>query len=187
MIKDIKQYEEYDRKDNNSRVSRNKSNENETNILKKLKGIMQTANHISKTRKKSSDKGGRSTDEREAYQMKEKGTNRQGGRKYYNYSQNDSRNESKITKRLRNRNISKEIIKSEDKLITAQYCLDPEQKGNKTQNLMRDICPICDKYVKTGVQCRYYQRWFHFKCKNTTEEQVSTEYPAEQQYICMQD
>ena len=92
MIKDIKKYEEYDRKDNNSRVSRNKSKENKTNILKKL-GIMQTANHISKTRKKSSDKGGRSTDEREAYQMKEKGTNRQGERKYYNYSQNDSRNE----------------------------------------------------------------------------------------------
>ena len=52
---------------------------------------------------------------------------------------------------------------------------------------MRDICPICDKYVKTGVQCGYCHRWFHFKCENTTEEQVLKEYPAEQQYICTQD
>ena len=28
---------------------------------------------------------------------------------------------------------------------------------------------------------------FHFKCENTTEEQISKECPAEQQYICMQD
>ena len=103
MIKDIQQYVEYDRKYNNSGVSRNKSNENETNIHKKLKRIIQTVNHISKTRKESSDKDGGSTDEREAYQMKEKGTN----------SQNDSQNESKITERLKTRSITKEIIKSE--------------------------------------------------------------------------
>ena len=52
---------------------------------------------------------------------------------------------------------------------------------------MREIRPICDKYVKTGVQCGYCQRWFHIKCKNTTEGQFSKEYPVEQQYICVQD
>ena len=62
-----------------------KSNENETNIHKKLKGIIETANNINKTRKESSDKDEGSTNEREAYQMKEKGTNRQGEKKYYNY------------------------------------------------------------------------------------------------------
>ena len=107
MIKDIKQYEEYDRKDNNSWVSRNKSNENETSIYKKLKGIIQAANHISKTRKESNDKGGRSTDEREAYQLKAKETNRQRDRKYYNYSQNDSQHVTKIRERLRTRSINK--------------------------------------------------------------------------------
>ena len=60
-------------------------------------------NHISKTRKESSHKDGGSTDERKAYQMKEKGAN----------SQNDSQNESKITERLKTRSITKEIIKSE--------------------------------------------------------------------------
>ena len=87
MIKDIKIYKEYDRKYNNSGVSRNKSNENQTNIHKKLKGIMQITYHISKTRKWSSDKDGGSTDEREAYQMTEKGTNRQREIKYDKYSQ----------------------------------------------------------------------------------------------------
>ena len=38
---------------------------------------------------------------------------------------------------------------------------------------MGDICPICDKYVKTEVQCGYCQRWFHFQRENTREEQVS--------------
>ena len=46
---------------------------------------------------------------------------------------------------------------------------DLEQKTIKTQNVMIDICPICDKYVKLGVQYRHCQRWFYFKCENTTE------------------
>ena len=78
MIKYIKQYKEYDRKDINSRVSRNKYNENETNVHKKLKGLIKTVYHISKTSNESSDKDAESTDEREAYQRKEKGTNRKG-------------------------------------------------------------------------------------------------------------
>ena len=65
-MEDVKQYEEYDRKDNNSEVSRKKSIEKETNIHKKLKGIIQTTYHIGKTRKESSGKDGGSTDETEA-------------------------------------------------------------------------------------------------------------------------
>ena len=67
MIKDIKKFEEHDRKDNNLGVSRNKSNENETKIHKKLKVIIQTMYHISKTRKGCSEKDGEA-------QMKEKHT-----------------------------------------------------------------------------------------------------------------
>ena len=33
-----------------------------------------------------------------------------------------------------------------------------EQKDIKSENCMK-----IDKYVKTGVQCGYCQRWFHFK------------------------
>ena len=87
--------------------------------------------------------------------MSEKGTNRQGERKYDNYNQNHSQNESKLTERLRTRSINKEIINQE---ITTEKLSDVEQKTNKTQNVMRLICPICDQYVKTGGECGYCQR-----------------------------
>ena len=45
----------------------------------------------------------------------------------------------------------------------------------------------CDKYVETGIQCGYYQRWFHFKCEGTTKEKVMQEYPEEMQYIYKKD
>ena len=86
MIKDIK-HEKYDRKDNSSGVSKTEDNGNETNIHKKLIRVIQTAYHISKTIKESSNKDEGSTNEREAYQRREKGTNRQGER-IHNYSQN---------------------------------------------------------------------------------------------------
>ena len=180
MIKDKKQNEENDRKDNNSGVSGNKDIENETNTHQKLKGVIQTAYHTIKTSKESSGKDEGSADE--VYQRKEKGTNRQGERKYNNYSQN----ETKVTERLRTRSISKEKNKSGDQLLTAQNSSNLE-KNKQNTNVLRDTCPICDKYVKTGVQCGYCQRWFHFKCEKTTEEQVLKKYPAEQQYICTQD
>ena len=139
MIKDKKQFEENDRKDNNSGVSRNKDNENETN------SVIQTAYHISKASKESSGKDKGSTDE--VYQRKEKGNNRQGERKYNNYSQN----ETKVTERLRTRSIGKKINKSGDQLRTAQNSLDLEKKTNETRNVVRGTCCICEKHVKTGV------------------------------------
>ena len=45
----------------------------------------------------------------------------------------------------------------------------------------------CDKYVETGVQCGYCQRWFHFKCEGITKEEVMQEQPEEMQYICKKD
>ena len=145
MIKNKKQFEENDRKDNNSGVSRNKDNANETNTHQKLKGVIQTAYHISKASNESSVKDEGSTDE--VYQRKEMGTNRQGERKHNNYSQN----ETKVTERLRTRSIGKKINKSGDQLRTAQNSLDLEKKTNETRNVVRGTCCICEKHVKTGV------------------------------------
>ena len=66
-----------------------------------LKGVIQTAYHISKASKESSGKDEGSTDE--VYQRKDKGTNRQGERKYKNYIQN----QTKVKERLRTRSIKK--------------------------------------------------------------------------------
>ena len=141
MIKDKKQFEENDRKDNNSGVSRNKDDENEANTHQKLKGVIQTANHISKAGKESSGKDEGSTDK--VYQKKEKENNRQDERNYNKYRQN----ETKVTERLRTRSVSKEMNKSGDQLPTGRNSSDLEKKINETQNVLRDTCPISDKYV----------------------------------------
>ena len=125
LTKDDKEFEENDINYNNSEVSSHEDNKNETNTLKKLKGVMRTAYHISKASKESSGEDEGSTDK--AYQRKEKGTNRQRERKYNNYSQN----ETKVTENARTRNGSKEMNKSLDQLPTAQNSSDLEKKTNQ--------------------------------------------------------
>ena len=51
----------------------------------------------------------------------------------------------------------------------------------------RDVCPLCNRRVKTGAQCGICSRWFHYKCEGTTEERVLKEYPHETHYICKKD
>ena len=55
--------------------------------------------------------------------------------------------------RLKEHN-SQTIMKIKQKIIMSRK----EQKDIKSENCMKS-----DKYVKTGVQCGYCQRWFHFK------------------------
>ena len=43
----------------------------------------------------------------------------------------------------------------------------------------RDVCPLCNRPVKTGVECGICSRWFHYKCEGTTKERVLKEYPHE--------
>ena len=40
----------------------------------------------------------------------------------------------------------------------------------------RDVCPLCNRPVKTGVECGICSKWFHYKCEGTTEERVLKEY-----------
>ena len=42
----------------------------------------------------------------------------------------------------------------------------------------------CNKYVETGVQCGSCYRWYHYKCKGTTEKEIKKVYPEETHYIC---
>ena len=51
----------------------------------------------------------------------------------------------------------------------------------------RDVCPLCNRPVKTGVECGICSRWFHYKCEGTTKERVLKEYPHETHYICKND
>ena len=33
----------------------------------------------------------------------------------------------------------------------------------------RDVCPLWNKPVKTGVDCGAYSIWFQYKCEGTAE------------------
>ena len=83
--------------------------------------------------------------------------------------------------------------KNSDRSVEINRTKQPYYNENKTKNhnvekeqqyIKNENCMKCDKYVETGVQCGYCQRWFHFKCEGTTKEKVMQEYPEEMQYIC---
>ena len=48
----------------------------------------------------------------------------------------------------------------------------------------RDACPLCNRPVKTGVECGICSRWFHNRREGITEERVLKEYLQETHYIC---
>ena len=43
-------------------------------------------------------------------------------------------------------------------------------------------CPTCTKEVRTGVHCGACDKWFHFKCKYITKEEVEEQYKEEEEY-----
>ena len=61
----------------------------------------------------------------------------------------------------------------------------PQDKNSDMSN--RDVCPLCIRPAKTGVECGICSRWFHYKSEGTTEERVLKESPRETQYICIKD
>ena len=58
---------------------------------------------------------------------------------------------------------------------------------NLTEDSEKEICTGCNKYVETGLQCRSYYRWYHYKCEGTTEKEMKKLYPEETYYICKKD
>ena len=65
---------------------------------------------------------------------------------------------------------------------TEHYSAQKEQ-----QDIKNEKCIKSDKYIETGVQCGFCQRWFHFQCEGTSKENVMREYPEEMHYICEKD
>ena len=67
-----------------------------------------------------------------------------------------------------------------------------EKEDNIYSELPQDknsdnVCPLCIRPVKTGVESGICSRWFHYKSEGTIEERVLKEYPHETQYICIKD
>ena len=75
--------------------------------------------------------------------------------KTYNFRSTSTRAKIEIKKRGKEDNINSELAQEENSDISN-----------------RDVCPLCNRPVKTGVECGICSRWFHYKCEGTTEERV---------------
>ena len=49
-------------------------------------------------------------------------------------------------------------------------------REKEKEEINKEICPCCNKYVEKGVECIQCGNWFHYKCEGTTEEQVKNHY-----------
>ena len=94
--------------------------------------------------------------------------NRKATDKTYNVRSSSTR--AKIEKRGKEDNINSELAQEENSDISN-----------------RDVCPLCNRPVKTGVECGICSRSFHYKCEGTTEERVLKEYPHETHCICKKE
>ena len=63
-----------------------------------------------------------------------------------------------------------------------------EMAGKKNNAIINgNASPLCNRPVKTGVECGICRWWFHYKCEGITEEILLKEYPQETHYICKKD
>ena len=90
--------------------------------------------------------------------------------KTYDFRSTSTRAKIETKKREEKDNINSELAQEENSDISN-----------------RDVCPLCNRPVKTGVECGICSRWFHYKCEGTTEERVLKEYPHETHYIYKKD
>jgi len=61
---------------------------------------------------------------------------------------------------------------------------EQKEKEKNGETKPEEICSLCKKYVKDGVECIRCKAWLHFTCEKNTKEQVGKEYPGKKQYVC---
>ena len=47
-----------------------------------------------------------------------------------------------------------------------------------------DNCKMCKKNVQEGVYCKKCDKWYHYTCENTNQQEIQKEYPGRKQYVC---
>ena len=90
--------------------------------------------------------------------------------KTYNFKSTSARAKIETKKRGKEDNVNSELA-----------------QGGNSDISNRDICPLCNRPVKTAVECGICSRWIHYKFEGTSEERVLKEYPHETYYICKKE
>ena len=91
-----------------------------------------------------------------------------------------------IDRVLHQKGSGKELNQNKDARVTdiGKRIAGKNLRGKQKEEINKEICPYCNKYVETGIECGQCGNWFHYKCEDTTEEQVKNHYPAHMHYIC---
>ena len=63
-----------------------------------------------------------------------------------------------------------------------QHKFMPQEKSSDINDT--DMCPLCNRLVRTGGECGICCIWFHYRCEGTTKERKVEKYPQETYYIC---
>ena len=92
----------------------------------------------------------------------------------------DSEQQGKDNKTYNFRSTSTRALQIETKKRGKEDNINSEQAQEESSDISnRNVCPLYNRPVKTGVECGICSRWFHYKCEGTTEERVLKEYPHE--------
>ena len=87
--------------------------------------------------------------------------------------------------RLRTRN---QISERESNLAGGSNIETRTERELERDEEEKDACAKCKKkVVNKGVHCGICDRWFHYKCEETTEENVDEQYPGKVPYVCTKD
>ena len=108
----------------------------------------------------------------------------------YKYPHNTNlRNEPIIDRVLHSKGSEEELNQNEDARVTGigKKIAGKNLRGKEKEEINKEICLCCNKYVETGVECGQCGNWFHYKCEGTAEEQAKKHYPSHVQYICKKD
>ena len=87
----------------------------------------------------------------------------------YKYPHNTNiSNEAIIDRALHQKGSGEELNQNKDARITGigKRIARKNLWGKEKEEINKEICLCCNKYIETGGN------WFHYKCEDTTEEQV---------------
>ena len=98
----------------------------------------------------------------------------------YEYLQNTNESNEPIIERvLHQKGGGEELNQNKDARVTGigKRKAWKNLRKKEKQAINKEVCPCCNKYVETGVECGQCGNGFHYKCEGTTEEQVKNHYP----------
>ena len=93
----------------------------------------------------------------------------------YKYPHNTNiSNEAIIDRALHQKGSGEELNQNKDARITGigKRIARKNLRGKEKEEINKEICLCCNKYVEISVEFGQCGNWFHYKCEDTTEEQV---------------